>query len=71
MTKSGFYIGDNIVVRAVDTKTLKVGDKIAFYVYAASYRTFNVKNCEKIEETAENLPEGERLRLRFEIKQIS
>ena len=27
--------------------------------------------CSKIEETAENLPEGERLRLRFEMKQIS
>lgn len=50
MVASGFYVGDNIVVRSVDTTTLKVGDKIAFYVYDKSYEDFNVKNCVEVKE---------------------
>ncbi len=53
MVKSGFNIGDTIVVRSVDTSTLNVGDKIAFYVYQKSYATFDIDACTKDETTTE------------------
>ena len=34
---SDYNIGDNILVHSVDPKSLKVGDRIAFYAYSASY----------------------------------
>lgn len=37
---SGLEIGETIVVHSVNTKTLKVGDKIAFYVYRKDYNKF-------------------------------
>jgi len=46
---SGFLIGDKIVIRSVDTKTLKVGDKIAFYVYEKNYKEYH--NLSKTEIT--------------------
>ena len=53
MVKSGVNIGDTIVVRSVDTSTLNVGDKIAFYVYQKSYSTFDINDCLKDETTTE------------------
>ena len=41
MIKSGFNIGDRIVIRSVETTSLKPGDKIAFYVYKESYSKFH------------------------------
>lgn len=40
MENDGFFVGDNVIVRAVDTKTLEVGDIIAFYAHDAN---INVK----------------------------
>jgi len=37
---SGFEVGENIVIRPVNTDTLKVGDKIAFYVYIPNIHRF-------------------------------
>ena len=45
MEKSGYYVGDAIVVRFVDTNTLNVGDKISFYHYPASYVNFDVNSA--------------------------
>jgi len=45
MRASGFEVGDNIVVRSVDTKTLKVGDNIAFYAYFGDYSQFDINGC--------------------------
>ena len=53
MVASGFYVGDNIMVRSVDETTLSVGDKIAFYVYPQSYNKFKMKNCEVVKEESE------------------
>lgn len=53
MVASGFNVGDNIVVRSVDTTSLKVGDKIAFYVYSESYKSFNINSCIKVNEEPE------------------
>lgn len=50
MKASGFNVGDNIVVRSVDTKTLKVGDKIAFYVNQNSAKTFSKNKSEIVSE---------------------
>ena len=38
---AGHQIGDKIVLRSVDTATLNVGDKIAFYVYTPSLTEFH------------------------------
>lgn len=40
MVASGFNVGDVIMVRAVDTDTLKVGDKIAYYVSSLNTAKF-------------------------------
>ncbi len=54
MEESGFNVGDNIVVKAVDTDTLRVGDNIAFYVYSKSYTNFDLSSVTKLdlEDTA-------------------
>jgi len=54
MVKAGFEIGDTIVVQKVDTKTLNVGDHIAFYKYAADYEEFNRLDTIEITQTKEN-----------------
>ncbi|MBQ8792806.1 MAG: hypothetical protein IJZ62_04260 [Clostridia bacterium] len=41
MVKAGFDIGDTIVVQKVDTKTLNLGDYIAFYVYTEDWEEYN------------------------------
>jgi len=48
MRASGFEIGDSVMIKAVETDTLEVGDKIAFYVYTPSYRNFSKNKCTKI-----------------------
>ena len=53
MTASGFYVGDNIVVRSVDPSSLKVGDKIAFYQYTKSSNKFNSRTCLKVNQSPE------------------
>ncbi len=53
MVASGFNVGDNIVVRTVDTNSLKVGDKIAFYVYSDSYKSFDINSCIKVIDNPE------------------
>lgn len=45
---SGHAVGDNIVVRSVKPETLRVGDKIAFYVYREDYSKFDVNTCIRI-----------------------
>ncbi len=45
MVASGFEVGDYIAIQKVNTKTLNVGDKIAFYTYPASYQSFNINIC--------------------------
>lgn len=52
MVNSGYQIGDAVVIQAVDTDTLKVGDNIAFYVYAPSYRFFNKNNATVVDTSA-------------------
>ena len=47
--ESGFQIGDKIAVRLVDTKTLKVGDKIAFYAYPENYIKYHSLNKKEID----------------------
>ncbi|MBQ7453353.1 MAG: hypothetical protein IJS68_03755 [Clostridia bacterium] len=46
---SGFAIGENIVIHSVDTKTLKVGDKIAFYAYSKNYVQYHNVAKEEIQ----------------------
>jgi len=46
--ESNLKIGDNIVVRGVDAETIKIGDKIAFYVYDKNYKQFNFVKKERI-----------------------
>jgi len=46
--ESNLPIGENIVVRSVDTATLKVGDRIAFYVYDNNRKQFNFVKKERI-----------------------
>ncbi len=48
MKASGFEIGDYIAIKAVDEKTLKIGDKIAFYQFSESYQDFHKDNCSLI-----------------------
>ncbi|MBO5394985.1 MAG: hypothetical protein J6A28_03675 [Clostridia bacterium] len=50
MIADGFDIGDAIVVKKVDTKTLNVGDNIAFYVYPTDYKTFNKDSATLVEK---------------------
>ena len=50
MVASGFNVGDSVVVRTVNAKTLKKDDKIAFYVLASSYRSFDINSCIHIDE---------------------
>ena len=48
MVNSGFNIGDTIIVRSVDTRTLHKNDKIAFYVYPDDYKSFDINTCEVV-----------------------
>jgi len=49
MRASGFEIGDSVMIKSVNTDTLKEGDKIAFYVYAPSYKNFSPYRSDKLE----------------------
>lgn len=48
MTKSGFGVGQNIVIRHTDTKSLKPGDMIAFYTYPATYYGVRKENFKQV-----------------------
>ncbi len=50
---AGHQIGDKITLRAVDTNTLNVGDKIAFYVYTPSLTEFHKDKPQLVNETHE------------------
>jgi len=47
---AGHQIGDKIVLRSVDTNTLNVGDKIAFYVYSPSLAEFHNTQSQVVDE---------------------
>ena len=51
MRASGFEIGDSVMIKSVNTDTLKEGDMIAFYVYAPSYQNFSKYRSTKIDPT--------------------
>ena len=51
MVASGHNIGDNIVIRAVETDTLKPGDKIVFYCYTPINKTFDINSCSVVPES--------------------
>ncbi len=49
MEASGFEVGDSIVVKSVNTDTLRTGDLIAFYVYQESSSSFDESSATKLE----------------------
>ena len=51
MVKSGYNVGDIVVIHSVKPETLKVDDKIAFYVYAKSYAFEDATKFTKINST--------------------
>lgn len=51
MVNSGFNVGDNVMVKAVNTDTLKEGDIIAFYSYAPSYKNFKPYKATKLDSS--------------------
>ena len=50
MKDSGFEVGDVVVARSVDTKTLKAGDIIAYYHYSVSENEFTTNGLKNITE---------------------
>ena len=50
MSNDGFNVGDSVVIRRVNTKTIKRGDKIAFYVWGGSYTKFDVNSCVRVKD---------------------
>lgn len=48
---SGFNVGDKILIRRVETHSLKVGDKIAFYVDEKSSTSFDRENAEVVDNS--------------------
>ncbi len=48
MVASGYEIGDIVIIHSVDTDTLNVNDKISFYVYWKSSKTFNVSEATNV-----------------------
>ena len=48
MRASGFEIGDSVMIKSVNTDTLKEGDMIAFYVFVPSYQNFREYKCQRI-----------------------
>ena len=51
MKASGFEIGDIIVIHSVDTKTLNVGDNIAFYVFNSDISRFDISKAKEVQTT--------------------
>ena len=45
MLADGFKAGETIVVRKINTKSLNVGDNIAFYLYAEDYNKFDLNSA--------------------------
>ena len=50
MVKSGFEVGDIVIIHSVDTNTLIVNDNIAFYVYVPSYANFDVSTATNVSD---------------------
>lgn len=50
MVASGYEVGDIVIIHSVDTETLNVDDKIAFYVYPQSYINFDVNNTTDVSD---------------------
>lgn len=50
MVKSGFKIGDTVVVKKVNQNSLKPDDIIAFYTYSPSYYGVNANDFSKVEQ---------------------
>lgn len=48
MVDSGYEIGDVVIIHSVDTDTLNVDDKIAFYVYWPSVSNFDVNQAKNV-----------------------
>lgn len=44
MLADGFETGETIVVRKINTKTLNIGDNIAFYLYGNNYQQFDINS---------------------------
>ena len=55
MEASGFYTGDHVMVRSVDTKTLKEGDIIAFYANNSDYNSTSISSFVKIDNSSANI----------------
>lgn len=51
MQKSGINVGDRVLVKNVDTDTLRRGDIIAFYVDPNDYNLFNIDACFKVKDS--------------------
>lgn len=51
MVASGFNIRDSVIVKTVNTKTLHINDKIAFYVYPNDYNDFDINTCVLVEDS--------------------
>ncbi len=49
MVKSGFKIGDKVIAKSVNTKTLKDNDIIAFYVYRNNYKDFKIEDAVQVD----------------------
>ena len=52
MVASGFDVGEKIIVRSVDTSTLKPGDCIAYYLYEKNYSQFDEQTATLVTEFA-------------------
>ena len=50
MVKSGYEIGDIVIVHSVDANSLNVNDKIAFYVYSPSYVNFDSSDVKDVSD---------------------
>lgn len=48
MVKSGYKVGDTVVVKSVDAKTIKPNDVVAFYTYSKSYYGVNKTDMKEV-----------------------
>ena len=55
MTRSGFDIGDNVIVHSVDTHSLNENDIIAFYGYPKDYNRFDRSSVTRVVENNETV----------------
>lgn len=50
MEKSGFYVGDAVIIHSVKPETLNVGDKIAFYVHPKTYNNVVISGARNVSD---------------------